>query len=139
MLFWCRVREISFKCHQGIEVNPDQIKAIHSFHPSRNQKEVQRLTGMMGDLNQFISWSIDRCRPFFQLLHKWKDFSWSKECDKSFEDLKAYLAYPPILFRLEKKEILYAYIAVTLHTVSLVLIRVEEGIQRPVYYVSKSL
>ena len=36
-------------------------------------------------------------------------------------------------------KILYAYIAVAPHVVSLVLIREDNGLQRPVYYVSKSL
>ena len=37
-------------------------------------------------------------------------------------------------------EVLYAYIAVAPHAVSLVLIRDDDnGLQRPVYYVSKSL
>ena len=36
-------------------------------------------------------------------------------------------------------EVLFAYIAVTSHAMSLVLIRVDNGVQRPVYYVSKSL
>ena len=36
-------------------------------------------------------------------------------------------------------ELLFAYLAVALHAISLVLIRVDNGIQRPVYYVSKSL
>ena len=36
-------------------------------------------------------------------------------------------------------EVLFAYIAVASHAVSLVLIRVDNGIQRPVYYMSKSL
>ena len=36
-------------------------------------------------------------------------------------------------------EVLFAYIVVALHAVSLVLIRVDSGIQRPVYYVSRSL
>ena len=36
-------------------------------------------------------------------------------------------------------EVLYAYIAVTPYAVSLVLIREDSGLQRPVYYVSKSL
>ena len=35
-------------------------------------------------------------------------------------------------------EILFAYIVVAQHAISLVLIRVDSGIQRPVYYVSKS-
>ena len=36
-------------------------------------------------------------------------------------------------------EVLFAYIAVAPHAMSLVLIRVDNGKQRPVYYVSKSL
>ena len=39
----------------------------------------------------------------------------------------------------EPDEVLFAYIAVAPYAVSLVLIRVDCGIQRPVYYVSKSL
>ena len=39
----------------------------------------------------------------------------------------------------EVDEILFAYITVAPHVVSLVLIRVDSGVQRPVYYVSKSL
>ena len=39
----------------------------------------------------------------------------------------------------ETDEVLFAYIAVALHVVSLVLIWVDDGKQRPVYYVSKSL
>ena len=60
--------------HSGIEVNPDQIKAINSLQPPRNLKEVQKLTGMTAALNQFISRLADRCKTFFQLLNKWKGF-----------------------------------------------------------------
>ena len=36
-------------------------------------------------------------------------------------------------------EVLFAYLVVALHAISFVLIRVDNGIQRPVYYVIKSL
>ena len=39
----------------------------------------------------------------------------------------------------EPDEVLFAYIAVAPYAVSLVLIRVDDGIQMPVYHVSKSL
>ena len=39
----------------------------------------------------------------------------------------------------ELDEVLFAYITVAPYAVSLVLIQVDSGIQRPVYYVSKSL
>ena len=54
--------------HLGIEVNPNQIKEINNLQPPRNSKEVRKLIGMTTTLNQFISRSADRCRPFFQLF-----------------------------------------------------------------------
>lgn len=41
--------------------------------------------------------------------------------------------------KLEVDEVLFAYIAVASHVVSLVLIQVDGGMQRTIYYVSKSL
>ena len=70
--------------HRGVEVNPDQIKAITNMRTPRNPKEVQKLTGMAAALNRFISRSTDMCRPFFLLINKWKDFEWSTECDVAF-------------------------------------------------------
>ena len=39
----------------------------------------------------------------------------------------------------EVDEVLFAYITVASHAVSLVLVRVDSGVQKLVYYVSKSL
>ena len=107
---------------QGIEVNPDQVRAINNLQPPRNPKEVQKLTGMTAALNRFISRSADRCRPFFLLMNKWKGFEWTEECAQAFQQLKDYLSHPPIMSSLEADEILFAYIAVAPHAVSLVLI-----------------
>ena len=51
-----------------------------------------------------------------------------------FQQLKEYLSQPPIMSNPEADEVLYAYIAV-----SLVLIWDDNGLQKSVYYVSKSL
>jgi len=93
----------------------------------------------MAALNRFISRSADRCRPFFQLLHIWKNFEWTKECIIALDELKRCLSHPHVLSLLEKEEVLYAYIAVTCHVVSLVLVKTEDGVQRPIYYIKKSL
>ena len=125
--------------HRGIEVNPDQIKAINNLQSPWNSKEVQKLTEVAAALNRFISRSTDRCRPFFLLINKWKGFKWTEECALAFQQLKDYLTWPPIMSSLEPDEVLFAYIVVALYAVSLVLIRVDCDVQRPVYYVSKSL
>ena len=125
--------------HRGIEVNLDQIKAINNLQPPRNTKEVKKLTGMTITLNRFISRSTNRCRPFFQLLNKWKGFEWTKECVLAFQQLKEYLSRPPIMSSPKVDEVLFAYIAVASHVISLVLVQVDDGVQRAINYVSKSL
>ncbi|XP_030963296.1 uncharacterized protein LOC115984403 [Quercus lobata] len=125
--------------YRGIEVKPDQIKAINDLQAPQNLKEVQKLTGMTAALNRFISRSVERCRPFFLLLHKWKGFEWTEECVVAFQQLKEYLSRPPIMSSPEVDEVLFAYLAVAPHAISFVLIREDSGVQRPVYYISKSL
>ena len=125
--------------HRRIEVNPDQIKAINNLRSPQNPKEVKKLTGMAVTLNRFISRSTNKYRPFFLLINKWKGFEWTEECATAFQQLKDYLARPPIMSSPEPDEVLFAYIAVAPYAVSLVLIRVDCGVQWSVYYVSKSL
>ena len=94
---------------RGIKVNLDQIRSIQQLRSPSNPKEVQKLTGMIAALNRFVSKSVDKCRPFFQLLKKWKGFSWTLECDEAFQKLKEYLAKPPILSSPEPGEDLCTY------------------------------
>ena len=98
--------------HWGIEVNPTQIKAINNLQPSRNPKEVQKLTGMTAALNRFISRPTDRCRPFFLLMNKWKGFEWTEECTLAFQQLKKYFSRPSIMSNPEVDKVLFAYIVV---------------------------
>ena len=57
----------------------------------------------------------------------------------AFQWLKEYLSRPPIMSSPEVDEVLFAYLAIASYAISFVLIQVDSGIQRPVYYVSKSL
>ena len=109
------------------------------MQPPRNPKEIQKLTGMMTALNRFISRLADRCIPFFLLLHKWKGFKWIDKCVVAFQQLKQYLSHPPIMSSPVVDEVLFAYLAIAFYAISFVLIQVDNGIQWPVYYVSKSL
>ena len=103
-------------------MSPDQIKTIHNLQPPWNPKEVQKLTEMIATLNQFISRSADRCRPFYLLMNKWKGFKWSEDCALAFQQIKEYLSRPPIMSSPEADKVLFAYIAVALYAASLVLI-----------------
>ena len=72
-------------------------------------------------------------------MNKWKGFEWTEECALAFQQLKEYLSQPPITSSPLTDEVLFSYIVVAPHAVSLVLIRIDNGIQWAVYYVNKSL
>jgi hypothetical protein len=122
--------------HRGIEANPEKIKAVLEMESPQNTKQLQRLTGRIAALNRFISRSTDKCLPFFKILKK--AFVWGEECEEAFQQLKSYLVNPPLLSRTIKGEPLYVYLAVCNSAVSSVLIREDQGVQRPVYYTSRA-
>jgi hypothetical protein len=103
----------------------------------KTTKQLQRLTGRLAALNRFISRSIDKCLPLFKILRK--AFEWTEECENSFSNLKTYLTSPPLLSRTISGEVLYLYLAVTPMPISVALIREDEGVQKPAYFVSKAL
>ena len=116
--------------NRGIEVSPDQIDAVQRLKPPSNLKELQILTEMLAALNRFISKFANRCRPFYQLLKKWKGFQWNEECERSFQDLKEYLMRAPMLAASELGEDLFMYLSIFDHAVSVVLLR-DRGMQQP--------
>uniref|UniRef100_A0A2N9FQ06 Uncharacterized protein n=1 Tax=Fagus sylvatica TaxID=28930 RepID=A0A2N9FQ06_FAGSY len=109
------------------------------LQPPRNVREVQRLTGMAAALNRFISKSAEKCRPFFDLIKKGKNFAWNEESDRAFERLKRYLSTPPLLSSPKEGEPLYIYLAASDKAVSAAIVRNGPGEQRPVYYTSKTM
>ncbi|XP_011100179.1 uncharacterized protein LOC105178414 [Sesamum indicum] len=123
---------------RGIEANPEKIEAILNLKSPTSIKEVQKLTGRIASLNRFISRFADRNLHFFKILRKVKGFEWTDECEQAFQELKNYLRSPPF-WQIRKKGVLYLYLAVSDNAVSLVLIKEENKIQNPVYYVSKML
>ena len=70
--------------HLGIEVNPNQIKAINDLQPPRNPKEVQKLIGMTVALNRFISQSANRCMHFSNSFTSGKDLNGMKNVPSLF-------------------------------------------------------
>ena len=123
--------------HRGIEANPDKIQAILNMKPPQNIKEAQSLTGWVAALNKFVSKATDKCLPFFKVLKK--AFEWTNECQRAFQNLKAYLTTTPLLSPFVLGEELYLFLAVTPHAVSSALIREEGRVQKPMYYTSRAL
>ncbi|XP_024017454.1 uncharacterized protein LOC112090422 [Morus notabilis] len=88
---------------------------------------------------RFISKATDKCITFFDALKGSKRFEWTPRCEEAFQGLKEHLGRPTILSKPNLDEELSLYLSVSQHAVSFVLIREEERVQLPIYYVSKKL
>ncbi|KAL0451245.1 UNVERIFIED_CONTAM: hypothetical protein Slati_1102600 [Sesamum latifolium] len=97
-------------------------------------REVQRLMGNVAAVNRFISRSIDRGLPFFNALENVKNFQRKEECGEAFENLKSYLAKPPLQVKPQDGERLYVYLALSQSAMSAVLTREKEEIHSSIYY-----
>ncbi|RVW21060.1 Retrovirus-related Pol polyprotein from transposon opus [Vitis vinifera] len=57
------LQEVFHLLRKGIEVSPDQVKAVMETPPPRSKKELQRLTGKLVALGRFIAASLMSCDP----------------------------------------------------------------------------
>ncbi|XP_065004118.1 uncharacterized protein LOC135636357 [Musa acuminata AAA Group] len=131
---------LGFIIHErGIDANPEKVQAIIDMQPPRTIRDLQRLNGRLVSLSRFLSRSGDRCLPFFKALKDPKNFRWTTECERAFEQMKQHLASLPRLASVSPGEKLSLYLAASQHAVSSVLVKENSGDQLPVYYVSHIL
>jgi hypothetical protein len=128
---------------QGIEVNPDKIRAIERMKPPTDLKEVQKFTGCLASLSRFISRLGEKALPLYQLMKKSDTFVWTTQADAAFKELKQMLSIAPVLASPMPREPILLYVVATNRVVStVVVVEREEGgktVQRPVYYLSEVL
>ncbi|RVW53329.1 Transposon Ty3-I Gag-Pol polyprotein [Vitis vinifera] len=80
---------------RGIEVSPDQVKAVMETPPPRNKKELQRLTGKLVALGRFIARFTDELRPFFLAIRKAGAHGWTDSCQNALKRLSIVLCNHP--------------------------------------------
>ena len=101
---------------------------------------MQSLAGKVAALSRFISKATDKCIPFFELIKRGKrNFEWTPDCIEAFQNLLNHLEKPLILSKPVDHEELFVYLVVSSNAISSALVREEDKVQRPVYYVSKKL
>ena len=67
------------------------------------------------------------------------DFVWIDECEQSFQELKLYLGRVLLLSKPIEGKFLSLYLAISEVAVSAILIRLEEDLDLPVFYISRAL
>ena len=71
---------------QGIEIDPDKVKAIQVMPALKTKKKVRGFLGHLNYIVWFISHLTLTCEPIFQLLQKKNLKEWNKECNKECQE-----------------------------------------------------
>ena len=77
-------------------MDPKKIEVVFEWKPPRNVTEVRSFLGLATTEDLFKGFSIITA-PMTRLLQKNVKFEWGKECQISFDKLKAFLTEAPIL------------------------------------------
>jgi hypothetical protein len=132
---------------KGIEANPNKINVIVHMKPPGSRKEVQRHTGRIAALNQFMAKIVERSLPFFKVLRGSDTFEWEPKQQEAFNALKECIQKLPALASPQSDQPLILYVLAMHTAVSGALIQKRQILkevktllhQVPIYFVSEAL
>ncbi|XP_057808403.1 uncharacterized protein LOC131022873 [Salvia miltiorrhiza] len=97
--FW--LNEVTFLGHvvssEGIKVDPAKVQTVQEWKAPTNPNEIRSFLGLAGYYRRFIEGFSKIARPMTQLLRKGSKFTWTGECEESFQELKRKLTTAPVL------------------------------------------
>jgi hypothetical protein len=113
---------VNIVSHDGIWPNPEKVKAVMKMKSPKCVKDIQKLTGCMAALSQFISRLGEKGLSFFKPLKEKEKFEWSDEANTAFVELKQFLTSPLVLTVPKEGETLLLYITATNRVVSTAIV-----------------
>lgn len=136
-------REVKFLGHilaaDGVQPDPDKVKAVMSMREPSNTGEVRSFLGMLNQLGKYIPGLAEKDKPLRDLLSKKYQWVWGCAQRKAFEQLKNDLTSPPVLTLYDPNKELKLSADASSYGLGAVLIQKEGDVWKPVAYASRSM
>lgn len=118
----------------------DNLVSIKDFPVPNCQKNIRQFLGKINFYHEYIPNRSIILDPLHNLLRKNQTFTWSSDCQKSFETIKQLLCSKPILEIFDNNLPINIYTDASLEGIGAVLKQIQpNGIEKPVAYFSKKL
>lgn len=82
---------------KSVRPDPDNIRAVSNFPRPRNVKEVRSFLGICNYYRRFVKDFARISRPLNDLTRCDVKWSWNRECENAFDELKQHLTGEPVL------------------------------------------
>jgi hypothetical protein len=105
------------------------------------KRELQQLIGKINFVRRFISNLSGRIDPFMDLvkIKANEEFRWGAEQQRAFEEIKEYLARPPVLVPPQRDRPFYIYLSVGDTSIASVVVQVYDSKEKVVFYLSRRM
>jgi len=115
--------------------------AINKIVAPTNKTKLQYLIGKINFIRRFISNLSGKIRAFSPLLKLKADqeFVWGREQQSALDEIKNYLANPPVLIPPQQGQPFKLYLSTDGMAIGSALIQECEGKERVIYYLSRRL
>ena len=124
----------------GISPIQAKVQVILEWIPPKNVTQLQSFLGAVGYYRKFILNFANIAKPLFKLVKKGVKFVWGKEQEESFNELKLKLASAPILVMPDFEKQFIIRTDASFDGIGGVLLQKDEnGIEKPIHFVSRSL
>jgi hypothetical protein len=133
---------LSFLVHErGVEICLKSQEAVRTMLPPTTKRELRQLIGKINFVRRFISNLSRRIEPFMDLvkIKANEEFRWGAEQQRVFEEIKEYLARPPMLVPPLQDMSFYIYLSVGDNSIASVVVQVYDGKKKVVFYLSKRM
>ena len=136
--------QVTYLGHQvgqgSVRPRTAKVQAILDMPVPKTKRQLMRLLGMCGFYRRFVPNFAAVTTPLTNLLKKGVRFSWSADCQKALEMVKAILASEPVLVAPDFSVPFKLAVDACDVGVGAVLLQTDvSGIDRPVAYFSKKL
>lgn len=135
--------EVKFLGHilsaDGVQPDPDKVKAVMSLKEPSNTGEVRSFLGMLNQLGKYIPGLGEKDKPLRDLLSMKNQWVWGCAQQRAFDQLKNDLTSPPVLTLSDPNKELKLSADASSYGLGAVLLQKEEEQWKPVAYASRAM
>lgn len=125
---------------EGVRPIKEKTEAIDKAPVPKNVSELRSFLAMLNYYGKFIPNLASEIKPMTELLHKDKEWNWSKKCQDAFECTKAQLVAAPVLTHYDPKLPLILACDASPYGIGAVISHsFPNGSERPIAYASRTL
>jgi len=125
---------------EGIKMEEEKVKGVLEWPTLKCVKDVQKFLGLANYYRWFIEEFATVARPLHDMVKKDKKWEWTEKQEKAFKELKEQFTKEPVLAAPDiDKQMRMEVNASDYATEGVLSMECEDGLWRPVAFLSKSL